>query len=133
MSSKRSRNPTPVPPTPSHEPIPLPASRPRYDATFREDAVRCWLNSGKPAHTIAAELGIKPDRLYAWRSQVPSPAGQRLQKHPAKNPSQSDLRSQLDATLAELRRVTEQRDILKKHTLGIVSQHRPSASNGLTR
>lgn len=114
MRSKRSQNPTPVPPTPSHDPIALPASRPRYDATFREDAVRCWLNSGKPAYAIAAELGIKTDRLYAWRSKVPSPAGQRLQKRPAKNDSHSDLRSQLDVTLAELRRITEQRDILKK-------------------
>ena len=63
VSSKHSQNPTPVPPTPSHEPNPLPASRTQYDATFREDAVPCWLNSGKPAHHIASELGIKPDQV----------------------------------------------------------------------
>ena len=136
MSTKRPPSPKPVPgPVPSPAPAPPPVQRvplPKYDATFRQDAVRCWLDSGKPAHVVAAELGIKADRLYAWRSQLPSPAVQAAQSPSSKSPSHADLRSQLDATLAELRRVSEQRDILKK-TLGILSEHRPSASNGFTR
>ena len=136
ISAKRPPSPKPVPgPVPIPAPAPPPVQRvplPKYDATFRQDAVRCWLDSGKPAHVVAAELGIKADRLYAWRSQLPSPAVQAAQSSSSKSPSHADLRSQLDATLAELRRVSEQRDILKK-TLGILSEHRPSASNGFTR
>lgn len=33
-------------------------TRPQHEAAFRQDAGRCWLNSGKPAHVVAAELGI---------------------------------------------------------------------------
>lgn len=136
MSAKRPPSPKPVP---GPVPIPAPAAppvqrvpKPKYDETFRQDAVRCWLNSGKPAHVVAAELGIKAERLYYWNSQLPSPAGQAAQGSLPKNPSNADLRSQLDAALKELRRVSEQRDILKK-TLGIFTEPRPSASNSSTR
>ena len=50
----------------------------------------------------------------------------------AKADSNADLRAQLNAALHELRRVTEQRDILKK-TLGILSEPRTSAANAWTR
>ena len=136
MSTKRPPSPKPVPgPVPIPAPAPPPVQRvpkPKYDETFRQDAVRCWLNSGKPAHVVAADLGIKAERLDHWNSQLPSPAVQAAQGSLPKNPSNADLRSQLDAALKELRRVSEQRDILKK-TLGILSEHRPSASNGFTR
>ena len=115
MSTKRPPSPKPVPaPVPAPPPVQR-VPKPKYDETFRQDAVRCWLDSGKPAHVVAAELGIKADRLYAWNSQFPSRAVPAAQASTSKNPSHADLRSQLDATLAELRRVSEQRDILKKH------------------
>ncbi|MFM8420526.1 MAG: hypothetical protein ACKOEQ_10450 [Verrucomicrobiota bacterium] len=62
MSAKRPPSPKPVPgPVPIPAPAPPPVQRvpkPKYDETFGQDAVRCWLNSGKPAHVVAAELGI---------------------------------------------------------------------------
>ncbi|MFM7100444.1 MAG: hypothetical protein ACKO3N_04675, partial [Verrucomicrobiota bacterium] len=48
---------------------------------------------------------------------LPSPAVQAAQGSLPKNPSNADLRSQLDAALKELRRVSEQRDIPKKPAL----------------
>ena len=75
--------------------------------------------------TVAYQkLGIKPNCLYRWRAELaPSPAV----PPSAKADSNADLRAQLNAALHELRRVTEQRDILKK-TLGIISAPSESGS-----
>ena len=89
----------------------------KFDPTFKREAVANWLSSGKSASVIGQELGISPDRLYAWRG--PFGCG-------------ADLQSQLDAALRENRHLREQRDILKK-TLGILSEPSPSAMNGSTR
>src|SRR5437868_7083585 len=92
-----------------------------FDETFKREAVANWLASGKSAEVIAQELGLKANRLYAWRQRFApafvagkAPVG-------AKTPSAADLQGQLDAALRELARVREQRDILKK-TLGILSE-----------
>ena len=91
--------------------------------------MRSWASGGKSAIAVADELGIKPNCLYRWRAELaPSPAV----LPSAKADSNADLRAQLNAALHELRRVTEQRDILKK-TLGILSEPRTSAANALTR
>lgn len=128
MSAKRPPSPKPVP-----GPVPIPATapppvqrvpKPKHDETFRQDAVRCWLNSGKPAHVVAADLGIKAERICHWNSQLPSPAVQAAQRSLPKNRS--------NAALKELRRVSEQRDI-PKTTLAIFTEPRPSASNSSTR
>jgi DNA-binding CsgD family transcriptional regulator len=42
--------------------------RRHYDATFKREAVACWLASGKSAEIVAHEMGLSPARLYAWRS-----------------------------------------------------------------
>lgn len=91
----------------------IPTNNPRrkYNAQFKREAVKHWLGSGKAAEAIAQELGISPERLYAWKQRF-SPSG----------PDDADeLRAQLEVMRQELARVTEQRDILKK-TLGIVSE-----------
>lgn len=121
---------TPVPPsTPTPAPVATPKAQPRFDAAFKAGAVRSWTSSGKSARVVAHELGIKPNCLYRWRDEMaPSPAV----PPSAKADSNADLRAQLNAALHELRRVTEQRDILKK-TLGILSEPRTSAANALTR
>jgi len=51
---------------------------------------------------------------------------------PAEPESAADLQAQLDAALQELRRVTEQRDILKK-ALGIPPEPKTNSANRLTR
>jgi transposase len=103
-----------------------------FDETFKREAVQNWLNSGKAALVIAQELGLRANRLYAWRKRfAPADAGGRAAAG-AKPGSPADLQSQLDATRRELARVREQRDILKK-TLGILSEPSLNAMNGSTR
>ena len=42
-------------------------TRKKYDKAFKRRAVELWLNSGKAATEVAAELGIHAQRLSAWR------------------------------------------------------------------
>ena len=103
----------------------------QFDESFKRQALSNWLASGKPAGVIARELGILPNRLYAWRNRfAPQDAGRSVPG--AKPGSIADLQAQLEAAQRELARVREQRDILKK-TLGILSDPQPNATSGLTR
>lgn len=44
----------------------------------KREAVQNWLSSGKSAEVIAQELGLSPDRLYAWKKCfAPADAGGR--------------------------------------------------------
>jgi transposase-like protein len=107
-------------------------NRRKFDQTFKREAVQNWLSSGKSAETIAEELGLKPDRLYAWKRRfAPTDAGGSAAAG-AKPPSYADLQGQLDDAMRENRHLREQRDILKK-TLGILSEPSPSALKGSMR
>ena len=106
--------------------------RQKFDQTFKREAVNHWLTSGKSASVVAVELGILPNRLYAWRlCFAPADAGGKAAAG-AKSGSVAELQTQLDAARREIRHLTEQRDILKK-TLGIRSEPSPNAMNGFTR
>jgi transposase len=106
-------------------------ARRKFDETFKREALQNWLHSGKSAEVIAQELGIRANRLYAWKKTfAPAPAGGRAGAG-AKPGSLADLQSQLDEALRENRHLRQQRDILKK-TLGILSEPSPSAMNGST-
>ncbi|HTL73842.1 MAG TPA: transposase [bacterium] len=51
-------------------------TRQKFDQTFKREAVNNWLTSGKSASVVAVELGILPNRLYAWRQRfAPADAG----------------------------------------------------------
>ena len=106
--------------------------RRRYDPTFKLEAVRNWLGSGKSAEVVAKELGLSPGRLFAWRKRLaPAAAGGKAAAGARPGPL-SDLQSRLDASERENRHLREQCMILKK-TLGILSEPSPSASNGFRR
>jgi len=106
-------------------------SRRQFDETFKQEAVNNWLSSGRSAEVIAQELGLKAERLYAWRNRfAPADAGGRAAAG-AKPGSPAALQAQLDAALREIRHLREQRDILKK-TLGIISEPPTNAMRGLT-
>ena len=47
--------------------IPSKRIRRKFDKTFKQHAVELWLNSGKAATEVAAELGIHAQRLSVWR------------------------------------------------------------------
>ena len=105
-------------------------TRRKFDKAFKHHAVELWLNSGKSATAVAAELGIHSQRLSAWRKRfAPPPLGDG--GGGAKRSAQ-----QLELENTDLRRendyLRQQRDILKK-TLGILSEAPTSATNGLTR
>ena len=113
-----------------NEPVIQPKrTRKKFDKAFRQHAVELWLSSGRPATEVAAELGIHPQRLSAWRRSAPPPLGQGAAG--AKRSAE-----QLEVENTGLRRendyLRQQRDILKK-TLGILSETPTSAFNGSTR
>ena len=102
----------------------------KFDDTFKREAVRNWLQSGKSAAVVGEELGITANLLYAWRPLVAELAGPRTSS--AKPGSVADLQSQLEAAQRELRHVREQCQILKK-TLGILSEPSPHDMKGSAR
>jgi transposase-like protein len=109
---------------------PVPVRR-KFDESFKREAINNWLASSKSAETIAQELGINSNLLYAWRKRFAPAAGGKAAAG-ARPDSPADLQAQLDAALREVRHLREQRDILKK-TLGILSEPSASAMNGSTR
>lgn len=107
-------------------------TRRQYDEAFKREAVQNWLSSGKTAEVVALELGLSPDRLFAWRKLLPPAAAGGGAAAGGRSGSVSDLQAQLDAALREIRHLREQRDILKK-TLGILSEPSLNASKGFSR
>jgi transposase len=98
----------------------IPSIKPRrkFDSAFKRDAVALWLNSGKSAREIGADLGITERHLHTWhRKYAPAPTQRRQQE------------SELEALRRENALLRQQRDILKK-TLGILSEPPNSASSG---
>lgn len=85
------------------------------------------MDSNKSAEVIGRELGIDPNRLYAWRKQFAPQIAPT-----SKPPSITDLQGSIEELRRENRHLREQRDILKK-TLGILSEPSASALNGSTR
>ena len=91
-----------------------------------------WLSSGKSAEVIAGELGIRSNRLYAWKERfAPAAAGARAAEA-AQPATLAEALARIAADQREIRHLREQRDILKK-TLGILSEPSPNATPGSTR
>ena len=92
-----------------------PIRKKRYDEAFKRTAVEHWMLSGKSVRQIAAELGVNVQTLHTWRKKFKElPAGQVAGTLEA-------LQTENRRLQRELRRVSIQRDILKK-TLGIISE-----------
>ena len=83
----------------------------RYEEAFKRQAVEHWMRTGKNGTQIAKELGISYPSLKEWKRRYAGEAA----------PQRADLEAENRALRAELARVREQRDILKK-TLGILSE-----------
>jgi transposase len=78
----------------------------RYTEEFKIEAVRQMRELS--AYEVAKRLGIATDTLYRWGRQYKKPPAQREEER-----SQSE---EIRRLKAELQRVTEERDILKKAT-----------------
>lgn len=93
-----------------------PAAKPavrakRHDEVFKQAAVANWIETGQSGTKIAAELGISYPTLKDWKRRYWGDA----------TPQRANLEDENRALKAELARVREQRDILKK-TVGIFSE-----------
>jgi transposase len=111
---------SPTPPSSAGPATPVPASSTkRYAEAFKRQAVEHWLRSGQPGTRIARDLGVSYPTLKEWKRRY----------HGDATPVRASLEAENRALKAELARVREQRDILKK-TLGILSEPSKPATNG---
>ena len=81
--------------------------RAKYTAEFKEEAVKQVIDKGHSVVDVAKRLGIAEGVLYTWVSKFKK----------ADEPQSSDLKAmqaEMAKLKAELRRTTEERDILKK-------------------
>ena len=78
----------------------------RYTEEFKIEAVKQVTERGHSTLEVAKRLGLAADTLYRWVRQYSKPEEQRTQER-----SQAE---ELREVKAELKRVTEERDILKK-------------------
>ena len=78
----------------------------RYTEEFKIAAVKQVREEGHSTYDVARRLGLAADTLYRWVRQYAKPAAQRDGER-----SLSDENRRLRE---ELKRVTEERDILKK-------------------
>ena len=77
----------------------------RYTEEFKIEAVKQVTDRGYSVNEVAERLGITTKSLYNWRSQLSG-------KKAARPASDNSVR--IAKLEAELKRVTEERDILKK-------------------
>ncbi len=81
---------------------------PQYTEEFKIEAVKQVVEQGHRVADVAARLGVSSHSLYQWRKRYSKPADLRQQD--------DDLQAENRRLKAELKRVSEERDILKKAT-----------------
>lgn len=87
----------------------------RYTEEFKIEAVKQVTERGYSVAEVAERLGTTTHSLYAWMKRYGEP-----------NPSQAikvDDQVEIAKLKAELRRVTEERDILKKAAAYFANDH----------
>jgi transposase len=83
----------------------------RFSREFKLEALKRLAAKEKPATQLAAELGIRRNMLVKWREELRR-KGDAAFRGAGRPPSSEQ--SELARLRAELQRVTEERDILKK-------------------
>jgi len=78
----------------------------RYTEEFRIEAVKQVTERGYSVTEVAERLGTTPHSLYAWLRRYGETTPQQANK--------TDDQAMIAQLKSELRRVTEERDILKK-------------------
>jgi len=83
-------------------------SQQRYTPEFKDEAVRQVTEKGHSVQEVAARLGVSSHSLYKWvKAVAPDKDEQRADEL-------LDAKKEILKLRAELRRVEEERDILKK-------------------
>lgn len=81
-------------------------SKQRYPEEFKTEAVKQIIERGHKVADVSARLGVSQHSLYQWIKAHRMPTAQRR--------AQGSQTDELRRLKAELKRVTEERDILKK-------------------
>ena len=81
-----------------------------YSAEFKREAVRLLELGQKPGTQLALELGVARNRLYKWQAQFKANGG----AFRAPGRPKVEEESELSRLKRELKRVTEELEILKK-------------------
>ena len=81
--------------------------RTKYTTEFKLEAVKQILEKGHSATDVASRLGVPVGLLYTWTRKL-----KRLDEKPIEDIKA--LQAEMTKLKAELRRTTEERDILKK-------------------
>ncbi len=86
--------------------------RTRFSKEFKLEAVRLLELGQKPATQLALELGVARNKLYQWRDQLKRAGADRAFRGSGRKPLSEQ--SEIERLRRELKKVTEERDILKK-------------------
>jgi len=78
----------------------------RYTDEFKIEAVRQITDKGHKVAEVASRLGVTPYSLYSWIKK--------FSKAPVVQKAELEQNAEVRRLRAELKRVTEERDILKK-------------------
>ena len=82
-----------------------------YSKAFKLEAVRLLAQADKPVTQISKDLGVRRSLLYSWRDAY-SKKGDAAFPGSGRRPASEE--SELIRLRRELKRVTQERDILKK-------------------
>lgn len=78
----------------------------KYTDEFKAEAARQVVEQGRSVREVATRLGVSIDSMYAWVREQ--------RKAPQVRQADAGQAAEVRRLQAELRRVTEERDILKK-------------------
>jgi len=87
----------------------------RYTEEFKIEAVKQITERGYSVAEVAERLGVTTNSLYAWTKRYGEQSPQQLAK--------ADDQAEIAKLKGELRRVTEERDILKKAAAYFAKDH----------
>lgn len=93
-------------------------SNQRYPETFKIEAVKQVTDRGRSVADVAKALGVSGHSLYAWIKRYGKSDGEQL--------AESEQQAEIRRLKAELRRVTEERDILKEAAVYFASESKKS-------
>ena len=95
------------------------SSRRIYTIEFKQEAVRMVAQQGLSPSEVASRLGIDVDRLRRWRKAFPNANATKV------SPRQpTALEAEVQRLHEEVRRLTMEREILKKATAFFAKQSR---------